>query len=181
MQRVERREEAWRMEPGRENAGGVRVVEYDPARREHVEQFRALNLAWITEHFAVEPADLRALDDPEGEILRPGGCILLAEDEHGAVIGACALVRHPGAEVELAKMAVAPSARGRGVGQLLGEAIVERAKRMGLPRIELLSNTKLEPAIRLYRRLGFVEVPLGGVEYRRANIRMVLDLAPVEK
>jgi GNAT superfamily N-acetyltransferase len=158
--------------------GTVRVVEYDPSRREHVEGFRDLNLAWITRHFAVEEADRRALDDPDGEILRPGGAIFLAEDERGAVVGACALVRHPGAPLELAKMAVAPEAQGRGVGHALGAAAIARARALGEPRLELLSNTVLEPAIRLYRRLGFVEVPLGGVEYRRANIRMVLELAP---
>ncbi|HKG90787.1 MAG TPA: GNAT family N-acetyltransferase [Gemmatimonadaceae bacterium] len=182
MERVTQREESRPLGPGGSGGGaGPRVVEYDPARREHVEQFRALNLAWITEHFAVEDADRRALDDAEGEILRPGGCILVAEEGDGAVVGACALVRHGGAPIELAKMAVAPAARGRGVGRLLGEAAVARAKALGVPRVELLSNTALAPAIALYRGLGFVEVPLGGVEYRRANIRMVLDLAPLVK
>ena len=172
------------MDHGRPGGGGIRVVEYDPARRQHVEQFRALNLAWITRHFEVEDADRRALDDPDGEILRPGGRIVMAEDAaSGEVVGACALVRHggTGGVLELAKMAVAPHAQGRGVGQALGEAIVHRAKALGAPRVELLSNTTLGPAIRLYRRLGFVEAPLGGVEYRRANIRMVLELAPLVK
>lgn len=46
----------------------------------------------------------------------------------------------------------------------------------GAPRVDLLSNTVLGPAIALYRALGFVEVPLPASEYARANIKMVLDL-----
>jgi ribosomal protein S18 acetylase RimI-like enzyme len=44
--------------------------------------------------------------------------------------------------------------------------------------VELLSNTVLAPALALYRSLGFAEVPLPRTDYRRANIKMVLDLSP---
>lgn len=73
-------------------------------------------------------------------------------------------------------MAVAEWARGRGVGRLLGEAAVAAARAAGAPRVDLLSNTVLGPAIALYRALGFVEVPLPPTPYARANIKMVLDL-----
>jgi GNAT superfamily N-acetyltransferase len=79
---------------------------------------------------------------------------------------------------ELSKMAVAPAMRGQGIGRMLGEAAVARARALGARRIELLSNTRLGPAIALYGALGFVEAPLGPVEYSRANIRMVLPLDP---
>ncbi|HVE79308.1 MAG TPA: GNAT family N-acetyltransferase [Gemmatimonadaceae bacterium] len=141
----------------------------------HAAAFRALNLAWISEHFAVEAEDLRVLDDPEGEILARGGHILVAEDTN-AVLGVCALIATDDGALELAKMAVAAEARGRGIGRALGAAAVARARAGGAPRLELLSNTRLAPAIALYRRLGFVEAPLGDVPYARANIRMVLDL-----
>ncbi|HXG45410.1 MAG TPA: GNAT family N-acetyltransferase [Gemmatimonadales bacterium] len=149
-----------------------RIVDYEPRHRD---AFRDLNLAWITRHFVVEPADLEVFDDPEGAILEPGGCILLAEEE-GEIVGTCALIKlHDGA-FELAKMAVAPSAQGRGIGLLLGRTAVARARELGARRLELCSNRVLEPALRLYRKLGFVEAPLGTSEYRRADIRMVLEL-----
>lgn len=155
-------------------AGAIAIVDFDPSR--HQESFRALNQEWITTHFVLEEADRLVLDDPVEGILRHGGHILMAEDG-GAVLGTCALLAGPPGEFELAKMAVAPSARGRGVGELLGRAVIERARREGAHRVELLSNTVLTPAINLYRKLGFVEVPLGPSEYSRANIRMVLELA----
>jgi hypothetical protein len=39
-----------------------------------------------------------------------------------------------------------------------------------------MSHTALAPALQLYRSLGFVEIPLGPVPYKRANIRMALEL-----
>ena len=157
----------------------VRVIAYDPMRPDHRRAFRDLNLAWIERHFAVEARDRHELDDPEGGILADGGRVLMAEADGSAgvdVLGTCALVREPDGAFELVKMAVAESARGRGVGRLLGEAAVAAARAAGAPRVDLLSNTVLGPAIALYRALGFVEVPLPPTEYARANIKMVLDL-----
>jgi GNAT superfamily N-acetyltransferase len=157
----------------RQTRHDLRVVDYKP---HHHESFRALNLAWITKYFAVEDADRKALDDPESNILQPGGAIFMAEVD-GESVGTCALMKCPDGAYELAKMAVAPAAQGRGVGRALGEAAITRARALGAPRVELLSNTILEPALALYRSLGFVEVPLPKTDYRRANIKMVLELS----
>lgn len=150
----------------------VRIVPYGPRHRD---AFRDLNVEWITAYFGLEEADRRVLEDPEGAILRRGGAILVAE-EGGEPVGCCALLRLEPDAYELAKMAVAPAARGKGIGMLLGRAAVERAGEMGAHRIELVSNTALGPALGIYRKLGFVEVPLGASEYARADIRMVLAL-----
>jgi GNAT superfamily N-acetyltransferase len=159
----------------------IRIVPYVPGRPDHRDAFRALNLAWIEAHFVVEPRDLLELDDPEGRILAPGGHIFMAEaDAPGGgveVLGTCALLAEPDGAFELAKMAVHESARGRGVGRALGAAAVAAARALGAPRVDLLSNTVLGPAIALYRALGFVEVPLPATDYARANIKMVLDLS----
>ena len=158
----------------RQTGQGVRIVDYRP---HHHESFRALNLAWITRYFSVEDADRQALDDPETGILHPGGAIFMAEVD-GELVGTCALLKCADRAYELAKMAVAPTAQGRGVGRALGEAAIVRARWLGASRVELLSNTLLAPALALYRSLGFVEVPLPRTDYRRANIKMVLELSP---
>ncbi len=153
--------------------GSVRVVPYEP---NHLEQFRALNLEWITKYFALEEADHKALDDPEGYILNRGGFIFMAECD-GAIVGTCALIKNPDDSFELAKMAVTESAQGRGIGYLLGAAVVAKAKELGVRRVELLTNSRLAPALRLYQKLGFVEVPLPKTEYQRADVKMVLELS----
>jgi GNAT superfamily N-acetyltransferase len=159
--------------------GGVRVVAYSSTRHDHRTVFRDLNLAWIEAHFVVEPRDRHELDDPEGHILAAGGQVFIAEADgpHGTeVLGTCALLTEADGACELAKMAVRATARGRGVGRALGESAIAAARARGAPRIDLLSNTVLTPAIALYRALGFVEAPLPATEYARANIKMTLDL-----
>lgn len=150
----------------------VRVVQYESRHRN---AFRDLNVAWISRYFAIEDTDLKVLNDPEQAILAPGGAILMAELADEAV-GTVALIRAAPDGFELAKMAVTPSAQGHGIGALLGQAAIERARQLGARWIELLSNTSLAPALHLYRKLGFVEAPLGTTDYRRADIRMVLKL-----
>lgn len=164
----------------RESPAGVHVVPYDPARLDHRDAFRDLNLAWIEAHFVVEARDRHELDDPERHILAEGGAIFMAEaDGPGGVevLGTCALLAEADGIFALAKMAVREMARGRGVGRALVEAAVAAARARGAARIELLSNTVLGPAISLYRALGFVEVPLPATDYARANIKMVLELS----
>ncbi|HEX2449755.1 MAG TPA: GNAT family N-acetyltransferase [Gemmatimonadales bacterium] len=153
-------------------ASSIRVVPYSPAHRR---AFRDLNLEWISTYFEVEEEDRRVLNDPEGEVLAPGGAILFALD--GEIpVGTGALIPTGPHEFELAKMAVTERARGRGIGRALCVALVALARERGAHQVELLSQTALGAAINLYRSLGFVEVPLGGTPYRRSNIRMVLRL-----
>jgi ribosomal protein S18 acetylase RimI-like enzyme len=158
----------------------VRIVPYHPASAGHKAAFRDLNLAWIEAHFTVEARDRHELEDPDAHILAAGGLIFVAEADtlrKTEVIGTCALLAEPDGSFELAKMAVSEAARGRGAGRALAEAAVEAARARGAPRVDLLSNTVLGPAISLYRALGFVEVPLPETDYQRANIKMVLDLS----
>jgi GNAT superfamily N-acetyltransferase len=77
---------------------------------------------------------------------------------------------------ELAKMAVSPEARGKNIGWLLGNAIIEKARSIGAHRLYLESNTILKPAISLYHKLGFKKITGPPSPYERANIQMELIL-----
>jgi DNA-binding MarR family transcriptional regulator/N-acetylglutamate synthase-like GNAT family acetyltransferase len=144
------------------------IVDYAP---EHHDAFRDLNLEWIERYFEVEEADRISLDDPDRHILEPGGAILMAL-HHGRVVGTCALIRMDDRRYELAKMAVEGTCRGKGIGWLLGRAVLERARDLGAGSVYLESNTALGPAISLYRKLGFREVSGPASPYARCNIQM---------
>jgi len=152
----------------------VRIVDFLPR---HAKAFRTLNEDWIRTYFKMEEADRRALDDPERTFLQAGGFILVAMTGNKPV-GVCALLPHGDGCFELAKMAVAPAARGNGIGWLLGDAAIGKARQAGARKLYLESNTRLESAIRLYRKLGFREIT-GSLPspYERCNIQMERDLA----
>lgn len=138
--------------------------------------FRRLNEAWITRFFVLEEKDNATLGDPRKYILQPGGHILFAQ--RGAdLVGCCALMRLTPDSFELAKMAVDEAFQGQGIGGRLIEAAIELARSLGTRRLYLESNSKLAPALHLYRRFGFRDVPADEPSpYARADVRMELLL-----
>ena len=150
----------------------VSIVDYKP---EYRKAFKDLNEEWITQHFKMEESDHKALDHPEEYIIKPGGRIYIALYNEEAV-GACALIKMNDKKFELAKMAVSPNARGKSIGTLLGQACIDKAKELGAATLYLESNTKLKPAISLYRKLGFEKITGPPSPYERANIQMELKL-----
>ena len=72
-----------------------------------------------------------------------GGCDILSGDRE--------TLRHRG---ELG-MFVVPEWRGKGIGERLLTACLAKAKTNGITRVELEVRADNEPAIRLYRRVGF--------------------------
>ncbi|WP_327724860.1 GNAT family N-acetyltransferase [Streptomyces europaeiscabiei] len=63
-------------------------------------------------------------------------------------------------EAEIRMLAVAPEARGRGVGEALVRACVERARTVeGCARVVLSTQRTMRAAHRIYERLGFTRTP----------------------
>lgn len=62
-------------------------------------------------------------------------------------------------ELEFRMLAVAASARRKGVGEALTRAVIERAKELGALRVVLCSQAAMRTAHRLYERLGFRRLP----------------------
>jgi GNAT superfamily N-acetyltransferase len=139
--------------------------------------FRDINLEWIERYFAVEQKDRDVLDNPRKYILDPGGEILLALDGE-TPIGVVALMMMDVGSVELAKMGVRPQAQGKGAGRMLVAAAIERARAMGMRRVYIETNSKLGPALKLYRDAGFQ--PLAAAipsPYARADVQLELFLS----
>lgn len=160
--------------PARSDIG---IVSFDP---QFAEAFAELNYQWIEQYFSVEAHDRETLDDPAQEVIGKGGEIFFAVTD-GRAVGTVALLKEAQGSFELAKMAVAPEYRGQGIGDLLIEACVDYCRENQAPSICLLSNRKLGPALALYRKHGFVEVPvLGDEPYERVDIRMELAITAPE-
>ncbi|MDA1073785.1 MAG: GNAT family N-acetyltransferase [Proteobacteria bacterium] len=155
----------------------VQVVGY---RAEYSAAFATLNYHWIEQYFQVEEEDVKALEDPTGYALNPGGNIffVLVDDE---VVGCAAIVPKEPGVFELAKMAVRPSHQGRGLSHLLMDACIGFAKNAGAQEVMLLTNSVLTPAVTLYEAAGFVASPtINDHRYARGNLEMHLRLAPAQ-
>lgn len=150
----------------------IQIVDYKPEHQPYFEQF---NKAWIEKYFWLEDLDRYVLENPDEAIIQPGGAILMAVYE-GAVAGTVALKKVNEDIYEFTKMAVDESFRRKGIAEALSYAAFEKARRLGGKKVILYSQTGLEAAILLYRKLGFKEVPLGDVLYKRANIKMEIEL-----
>lgn len=150
----------------------IEIIDYKPEYRSYFEQ---LNKAWLEKYFTVEPVDKYVLENPEEAILAQGGYILFARFQD-QIIGAVALkLMEPGV-YEMTKMAVDETFQGIGAGKRLCAAAIEKAKEIKAERLILYSTRRLETAISIYHKIGFVEIPLEPGVYERANIKMEYPL-----
>ncbi len=150
----------------------VDIAEYSCEQKN---AFKQLNQRWIEQHWQMEASDHKALDYPQENIVDKGGYIAIASIDN-EVVGTCALLKMDNHSFELAKMAVAESAKGLGIGMLLGEHVIQKSRELGAKRIYLESNSVLVPAINLYRKLGFKRVIGVSSPYQRCNVQMELKI-----
>jgi N-acetylglutamate synthase-like GNAT family acetyltransferase len=141
----------------------------------YAKDFYHLNIEWLKTFFYVEPFDEEVLNKPEIYIINKGGFIFFAKLNH-VIVGTIALMPTKTDRVfELTKMAVSPKHRGSKIGQQLMQYCIDFAKNSQFKGLMLYSNTKLENAIYIYKKYGFVELPLElNSPYIRSDIKMEL-------
>jgi GNAT superfamily N-acetyltransferase len=107
-----------------------------------------------------DPSDLAPYRAALADIGQGAGVVLVAQvgDE---VVGVCQLVvfRHLQAKggrcAEIESVHVHPDRRGSGLGRVLMEAAIDRARALGCYRVQLTSNKARPEAHRFYAALGF--------------------------
>ncbi len=83
------------------------------------------------------------------------GSVLLFPGESDAYVGQAAEANWP----ELRLLAVKSRARGRGIGKLLMEECILRARRSGATALGLHTGDSMVVALPMYERRGFVRIP----------------------
>ena len=144
------------------------IVDFEPA---HAAAFRSLNEAWIEKHFVLEAKDREVLTHPEGQIIAPGGRIFMALKD-GIPVGCVALMRMADGGFEVAKMTVAETLRGSGLGRRLMQRCIDAGAEAGATRLYLETSSHLAPALALYRAMGFRDLPPVDTPYARADVFM---------
>ncbi len=150
----------------------ISIIDFDP---KYAADFLRLNIEWLDKYELTEPADISMLQNYQSEILDTGGVIYLAKagDE---VIGSAALIQEKPGQYELAKMAVTASWQGKGISKLLIDKCLGKAKQLKASKVFLVSNSKLVTALSLYKKYGFMHVPVIDNHYSNADVRMELVL-----
>jgi ribosomal protein S18 acetylase RimI-like enzyme len=118
------------------------------------------------EGVVLDPDYAAELRDVAGRARR--AVVLVAVDDDGSLLGCVTYVPHRGAayaehDVEgaasIRMLAVAPTSQGKGVGEALARACIERARAAGCVELVLHSTVWMLAAHRLYDRLGFLRAP----------------------
>ncbi|MCL5128473.1 MULTISPECIES: GNAT family N-acetyltransferase [unclassified Algibacter] len=146
-----------------------------PFEQQYAKDFYNLNIEWLQSLFYVEPYDDVVLSNSKEHIIDQGGYIFFAKLDND-IIGTVALMKTKDTDnFELTKMAVSPKHRGLKIGQKLMHHVIEFAKTKQISKLIIYSNRKLENAIYIYEKNGFIEIPLEeNNQYNRADIKMEL-------
>jgi ribosomal protein S18 acetylase RimI-like enzyme len=155
------------------NNENLQIIAYQP---KYAKDFYDLNVAWLQKYFYVEPYDEKVLSNPKEYVLDAGGFIFFAK-YNNEIVGVIALINQK-TFFELSKMAVLPKYQGLKIGQKLVDFCVNFAKQQNWKSITLYSHRSLVPAINLYKKIGFIEIPVEeNSHYERADIKMILNLS----
>ena len=114
------------------------------------------------------------LFDLESSYFSRGGTFDILGTSDGHIVGTVGLYPTEGPNVELRKMYLAQHMRGLGLGRLLLDHAIARARELGFKSIYLETAVVLESANHLYRSAGFV--PCDTVHSARCDRGYVLDL-----
>lgn len=148
------------------------IITYNP---KYKTDFISLNTAWLQEYFFVEQHDIDVFNAVEETIIQTGGeiffCLIANE-----VAGTVAMQKVNETTFEMAKLAVNKKFQGQNIGKILIETCIDFAKQKNAKTIMLMSSTKLDVALHLYKKHNFIEVPLDENDYARADIQMELYL-----
>ena len=124
------------------------VEAWDQARALIEEYAAALGVDLSFQNFAHE------LDHLADEYSPPCGAFFLAIDA-GASLGCVGLRPHAPGIGEIKRLFISPAARGRGLGRLLAQAIIEAGRQCGYRQLLLDTLPSMQQAQALYASLGF--------------------------
>lgn len=130
-----------------------------PANNEDCEKVTELVFSVLREYnLKPDPActdnDIKNI---EQSYFQRGGTFYVLEEKDGSIIGAYGLFPINDQTCELRKMYLHASYRGKGLGKMLLEDALSKARQIGFKRMTLETASVLKEAIGLYKSYGFTE------------------------
>ena len=130
-----------------------------PANNKDCEKITELVYSILKEYnLKPDPACTDAdIEDIEQSYFERGGTFCVLEEKDGSIIGAYGLYPVDRKTCELRKMYLHSSYRGKGLGKLLLEEALSKARQIGFEKMALETASVLKEAISLYKSYGFNE------------------------
>jgi ribosomal protein S18 acetylase RimI-like enzyme len=138
------------------------------------QQFKDISLDWLNAHGLYEKADDALLDHPQ-KYLENGSFIYLAH-YNAEIVGTVSLSPLEKNTFEIMKLGVIDGYKGLGIGRKLMQVCIDLCIEKKVTLITLDTSSKLQNAIKLYEKLGFVHVELTDSYYESADVKMELKL-----
>lgn len=149
----------------------MEIVKYES---KYKKAFKEMSINWIEKFFSIESEDIRTIDNIE--LLIDEGAMVFFAVKNGIVLSTC-MIRPLEKDVwEIGKLSTNENYLGNGAGSKVFEACINYAREHDAKKIVLFSHTSLQPAIHIYIKFNFREVPVTNTEYTRCNYQAELLL-----
>ncbi len=133
----------------------MKIVPYDKKYRE---EFIRLNTEWLTKLYYIESFDQYSMDHID-ELIQSGSMAYFAVDDNDKVIATCMVEPLENDVWEICKLAAVGQYTGTGAGSAVLKACIKYAVEHGAKKLCLITISGLKPAIHLYKKFGFKEIP----------------------
>lgn len=140
-----------------------------PFEEKYRQDFIDFNTDWIVSNFGfLEEHDKETFEKIDEEI--KAGAMIFFAVENDIALATCMAVPMEGTTWEICKLGSNKKLPHKGAGSAVFKASMDWALSHGAERLFILSNSKLKPALHIYRKYGFKEIKLKDYEYIRGDI-----------
>ena len=134
----------------------MKIVPYD---KKYKNTFIEMNKQWISQMFVIEKEDLAVLNNIE-QAIQAGGQIFFSVDDNDEVLACCMIAPLANGEWEIEKFCAKGMYTGTGAGSACLKACMDYARQKHVEKVVIVTNKKCIQAIHLYKKFGFVQVPV---------------------
>lgn len=140
-----------------------------PFEEKYRQDFINFNTDWIVSNFGfLEEHDIDTFNKIDEEMAC--GAMIFFAVENNVALATCMAMPMQGTTWEICKLGSNKNVPHKGAGSAVFDAAMKWALNHGAERLFILSNSKLAPALHIYRKYGFKEIKLDDYEYARGDI-----------
>lgn len=148
----------------------MKITEYNARYKD---SFIKFNTDWILDNFGyLEKEDIETFEKIDEELANGAMIYFAVEDD--IPLATCMAKPMDANTWEICKLGSDKNRVHKGCGSAVFEAAMQWAIHRGAKRLFILSNSKLKPAIHIYKKFGFREIKLNDYEYARGDIAFEL-------